>query len=68
LPQTFVDYEEHPREYTLSAVNTVVDVHTRVSDLYSSPHSQIGEQRPSDSPRLPDSPGAGTWPPADLAG
>src|SRR5450631_4432744 len=44
LPQTFVDYEENPREYLLSAVNTVVDVHTRVSDLYSSPHSQIGEQ------------------------
>jgi hypothetical protein len=44
LPQTFVDYEEHPREYMLSAVNTVVDVHTRVSDLYSTPHNQIGEQ------------------------
>jgi len=29
LPQTFVDYEEHPREYMLSAVNTVVDIHTR---------------------------------------
>jgi len=42
LPQTFVDYEEHPREYMLSAVNTVVDVHTRVSDLYSTPHNQIG--------------------------
>src|SRR5262245_13397807 len=35
LPQTFVDYEEQPREYMLSAVTTVVDVHTRVSDLYS---------------------------------
>jgi len=44
LPQTFVDYEEKPREYMLSAVNTVVDIHTRVSDLYSSPYSQIGEQ------------------------
>jgi hypothetical protein len=44
LPQTFVDYEENPREYMLSAVNTVVDIHTRVSDLYSSPYSQIGEQ------------------------
>jgi hypothetical protein len=28
----------------LNAVNTVVDVHTRVSDLYSSPHNQIKEQ------------------------
>ncbi|THF67358.1 hypothetical protein E6C76_03010 [Pseudothauera nasutitermitis] len=44
LPQTFVDYEESPREYMLSAVNTVLDVHTRVSDLYSSPHNQIAEQ------------------------
>ena len=44
LPQTFVDYDENPREYFLSAVTTVVDVHTRVSDLYSSPHDQIKEQ------------------------
>ncbi|QDF97046.1 hypothetical protein CJ010_11170 [Azoarcus sp. DD4] len=44
LPQTFVDYVENPREYMLSAVNTVLDVHTRVSDLYSSPHNQIAEQ------------------------
>ena len=44
LPQTFVDYEDQPREYLLNAVSTVVDIHTRVSDLYSSPHDQIGEQ------------------------
>src|SRR6187431_338136 len=44
LPQTFVDYIENPREYNLSAVNTVVDVHTRVSDLYSKPYNQISEQ------------------------
>src|SRR5580693_7524513 len=44
LPQTYVDYEEHPREYMLSAVNTVVDIHTRVSDLYSKPYNQISEQ------------------------
>lgn len=44
LPETFVDYEETPREYFLSAVNTVLDVQTRVSDLYSSPHDQIHEQ------------------------
>ncbi len=44
LPQTYVDYEESPREYMLSAVNTVVDVHTRVSDLYSVPYNQISEQ------------------------
>ncbi|TGK38769.1 family 2A encapsulin nanocompartment shell protein [Leptospira andrefontaineae] len=44
LPETFVDYEEKPREYTLSAISTVLDVHTRVSDLFSNPHDQIQEQ------------------------
>jgi hypothetical protein len=44
LPQTFVDYEAWGREYRLGAVNTVLDIHTRVSDLYSSPHNQIREQ------------------------
>jgi len=44
LPETFVDYVEKPREYTLSAISTIVDVHTRVSDLYSHPHDQIREQ------------------------
>ncbi len=44
LPETFVDYDEAPREYMLSAVTTIVDIHTRVSDLYSVPHDQIAEQ------------------------
>jgi hypothetical protein len=44
LPQTFVDYEDQPRELFLNAVTTILDVHTRVSDLYSSPHDQIREQ------------------------
>jgi hypothetical protein len=44
LPETFVDYIDNPREYFLSAVTTVVDIHTRVSDLYSNPHDQIKEQ------------------------
>ncbi|WP_420133676.1 family 2A encapsulin nanocompartment shell protein [Rhodopseudomonas sp.] len=44
LPETFVDYDEHPREYFLNAVTTVLDVQTRVSDLYSHPFDQIQEQ------------------------
>lgn len=44
LPETFIDYEEAPREYSLNAVTTVLDVQTRVSDLYSSPIDQIQEQ------------------------
>lgn len=44
LPETFVNYEEKPREYTLSLISTILDVQTRVSDLYNSPHEQINEQ------------------------
>jgi hypothetical protein len=44
ITPTFVDYDEKPREYFLNAVTSVVDVHTRVSDLYNSPHDQIKEQ------------------------
>jgi hypothetical protein len=44
LPDTFVDYEQEPREYRLKAVQTILDIHTRISDLYSSPHNQIAEQ------------------------
>lgn len=44
LPQTFVDYETEPREYRLKAVQTILDVHTRIADLYSSPHDQVAQQ------------------------
>lgn len=44
LPPTFVDYEENPREYTLNAVSAVLDVQTRVSDLFRSPMDQVREQ------------------------
>ncbi|HEY5854355.1 MAG TPA: family 2A encapsulin nanocompartment shell protein [Aldersonia sp.] len=44
LPETFIDYQKEPREYRLKAVHTILDVHTRISDLYSSPHDQIAQQ------------------------
>jgi len=44
LPEIYVDYDEKPREYTLSAVTTVLDLQTRISDMYRSPHDQIREQ------------------------
>ena len=44
LPETFVNYDEHPREYFLNAVTTVLDIQTRVSDLYSRPIDQVREQ------------------------
>ncbi|MFO1021983.1 MAG: family 2B encapsulin nanocompartment shell protein [Planctomycetales bacterium] len=44
IPETFVDYSANPREYSLSTVQTVVRVHTRVSDLYNDPYDQLEEQ------------------------
>ena len=44
LTSTYVDYEEFPREYSLSVVQTVLRVHTRVTDLYSTPMDQLREQ------------------------
>jgi hypothetical protein len=44
LPQTLVEYEDDPREYPLSVVQTVVRVHSRVSDVYNQPMNQLREQ------------------------
>ncbi|HEV2343625.1 MAG TPA: family 2B encapsulin nanocompartment shell protein [Actinocrinis sp.] len=44
LPGTFVDYELTPREYDLSVAQTVLQVHTRVADLYNEPMNQIEHQ------------------------
>ena len=44
LVSTFVEYQEKPREYRLSSINAVLNVHTRVSDLLSSPFDQVREQ------------------------
>lgn len=35
---------DQPAQYTLRSISTLVDIHTRVSDLYSSPHDQIAQQ------------------------
>jgi hypothetical protein len=44
LPHTFVDYEEQAREYHLSTIQTVLQTHTRVTDLYSNKIDQLREQ------------------------
>ncbi|MEV6005266.1 family 2B encapsulin nanocompartment shell protein [Streptomyces sp. NPDC051976] len=44
LPGTYVDYELTPREYELSVAQTVLRVHTRVTDLYNCPMNQWEEQ------------------------
>jgi CRP-like cAMP-binding protein len=44
LPGTFVDYELSPREYELSVAQTVLRVHSRVTDLYNQPMNQLDQQ------------------------
>lgn len=44
LPESFVDYESDPREYTLQVVQTILRIHTRVADLYNHPINQLQQQ------------------------
>jgi hypothetical protein len=44
IPGTFVNYERRPREYHLSVAQTILRIHTRVSDLYNEPMNQTQEQ------------------------
>lgn len=44
IPETFVQYEENPREYRLSSINALVNVQTRVSDIFNKPYDQVREQ------------------------
>ncbi|MDR1647521.1 MAG: hypothetical protein LBR88_05715 [Zoogloeaceae bacterium] len=44
LPQGYIEYQAKPREYHLSSISTIVNVDTKVSDVYSSPYDQVGEQ------------------------
>jgi hypothetical protein len=44
LASTHVDYLDEPREYRLSSINAILNVHTRVSDILSNPYDQVREQ------------------------
>ncbi|NUQ77036.1 MAG: cyclic nucleotide-binding domain-containing protein [Polyangiaceae bacterium] len=44
LPGTFVDYELKPREFELMVAQTVLQVHTRVADLFNNPMNQTEQQ------------------------
>jgi CRP-like cAMP-binding protein len=44
VTNTFVDYEEQPREIVLSSIITTLRVHTRVMDLFKQPYDQLREQ------------------------
>ena len=44
IPSTYAEYEEAPREYRLSSINSLVNVHTRIADIFSNPYDQVREQ------------------------
>ena len=44
LPASFANYQEKPREYTLNSITSVLQISTKISDLYSNPYDQIKEQ------------------------
>jgi CRP-like cAMP-binding protein len=44
IPNSYVDYESEPQEYELSVVQSILRVHTRVTDIYNEPINQLREQ------------------------
>jgi hypothetical protein len=44
LLRTFVDYDDSPRQYQLRTIQTVIRLHTRVTDLYNNVYDQLREQ------------------------
>jgi Phage capsid-like protein len=45
LPSTFVDYDDTPRQYQLGVLQTVIRLHSRVTDLYNNNnYDQLREQ------------------------
>ncbi len=44
VPPSFADYELKPREITLTAVQAITQIHTRVPDLFNQPFDQAREQ------------------------
>ncbi|KAA9001331.1 hypothetical protein FJU30_08935 [Affinibrenneria salicis] len=44
IPKGYIEYETRPREYQLDSVATIVNVDTKIADVYSSPYDQASEQ------------------------
>lgn len=44
IPQGFVAYESKPREYILNNISTIVNVDSKIADVYSAPYDQTKEQ------------------------
>ncbi len=44
LTSTHVDYDESPREYPLTMLQSIVRIHTRIADIFNEPINQVREQ------------------------
>lgn len=44
IPQGYIDYEPKPREYILNSISTIINIDSRIVDLFSNPYDQIKEQ------------------------
>ena len=44
IPNGYIEYEAKPREYKLNSINVILNVNTRISDLYGKPYDQTQEQ------------------------
>jgi hypothetical protein len=44
IPQGYIEYQAKPREYRLSSISTIINVDTKVQDVYSAPYDQTREQ------------------------
>lgn len=44
IPQGYIEYQTEPREYQLDSIATIVNIDTKIADLYSSPFDQAAEQ------------------------
>jgi len=44
VPSTFIEYDQNPQEIALSMIQTSLKVHTRITDLYNRPFSQLETQ------------------------
>jgi hypothetical protein len=44
IPQGYIEYQTKPREYRLSSISTIINVDTKIQDVYSAPYDQTQEQ------------------------
>ncbi|MCL2254749.1 MAG: hypothetical protein FWC09_09920 [Lachnospiraceae bacterium] len=44
IPEGFVEYEKKPREYILNSISTIINVDSKIQDVFSAPFDQTKEQ------------------------